>query len=170
MKRIVCLIVVMAFLIASLAWTQETGRVIRAQMFVLEDAQGRRGATLKMSRSGTGLFLYDANGNIRVVLSVLEKTNSYGLPNLTLCDEQERPRITLQVNEEELGFRFDDGNAKKRIMITLDNDGPMLILYDEKETMRASLALIRGIPEPILMLFDADGNWTGGVPYTSIAP
>jgi hypothetical protein len=58
-------------------------KVIRANKFILEDANGKERAMLTMTKEGPALTLFDENGGPRVVLSALKEG-----PKLNLADEK----------------------------------------------------------------------------------
>ncbi|MCX7021120.1 MAG: hypothetical protein NTW26_02380, partial [bacterium] len=97
----------------------ESGNIIRANGFVLEDAEGRGRAVLEMMAGGPRLGLYDENGQIRVALVAFEDG-----PMLALIDENGEIRDTL------VSYK----------------GGPALGLYDDNGKIRAGLDMITGGP------------------------
>ena len=107
MKRITCLIVVMAMLTVIPAWTQETERVIRATAFVVEDDQGRERAKLGMTSEGPGLLLYDEDGNCRFAFETVDDVTY-----LMMVDENGAARLMLSVTEYGSALVIYDENRK----------------------------------------------------------
>jgi len=113
----------------ALAWvvTGTTGKVIFANAFILEDANGKVRAMLAMQQNGPGLALTDENGMSRVAL-VVDKDG----PGLALADANSRDRVYLQVLKDGragLGLLNENGTVRATLLLT--TDGPMLALLDE---------------------------------------
>ena len=157
MKKITWLIIVMAILIVIPAWTQENRQVIRAQEFIIEDENGKRGAKVGMDSKGGQLFLYDENGEIFIMIGA----DNGGDPCISFG--KGIPRILLYSSDEKLGLRFFDEKIGLRMELSLMKESPTLIFYDEKEQVRILLALMEGTPGPALVLFDENGNRIAGV-------
>lgn len=83
---------------------QPDKKVIRANVFILEDQNGKLCAVLAVDKAGPALVLYDQNGKPRVGLTAFK-----GGPALILRDENGKPRAGL----------------------TVPKIGPSLILYDK---------------------------------------
>jgi hypothetical protein len=94
--------------------------------------------------------LVDKNGHVRAVLGL----NDEDEPRLLFLDGNEKPRLSIYVEEGQPGIDLADKNAHVRATLGLDDNSlPSLFLLDEKETVHASLALVEG-EGPSLDLFD----------------
>ena len=115
-------------------------KTIRANEFILEDADGKRRAWLGVDKDGPGLHLLDENGKPRAVLTVTKDG-----PGLNLYDEKGNGRAALGVLK----------------------DGAALALFDEKGKGRTTLGVNQTVtpdgktityPESSLLLFDEKGK------------
>ena len=94
--------------------------------------------------------LVDKKGYVRAVLGL----NDEDEPRLLFLDGNEKPRLSIYVEEGQPGIDLADKNAHVRATLGLDDNSlPSLFLLDEKETVHASLALVEG-EGPSLDLFD----------------
>jgi len=103
-------------------------KVIRADRFVLVDANGKTRAELGMSKDGPGLWLYDENGNVRTMLEVREGKGA----GLTLVDDNCRAGARLDVNKDGAGLVMCDVYGKTRVGLMALDVGPGLALYDQQ--------------------------------------
>lgn len=83
--------------------------------------------------------LLDKNGHVRAVLGL----NDEDEPRLLFLDGNEKPRLSIYVEEGQPGIELADKNEHVRTTLGLDDDSqPSLLLLDEKEKVRASLTLL----------------------------
>jgi hypothetical protein len=158
--------------------------VVRANQFILEDADGRLRAELSVFMSGSVLRLYDENRKRRAGLDVdkdgatLDLSDENGYPRarlsagkdglaLALADEKGKVRVMLDVDKDGPGLRLCDENRRRRAALGVDNDGPALGLFDEKGKVRAGMGACKTAnpdgtitiyPESSLFLCDPDGK------------
>ena len=127
-RRILCLPVVVGLAVvgAGLAWVSAVPKVIRANEFILEDADGKSRITLALTELGAGLVLSDENGKIRATLALTELG-----PVLGLVDENGQPRARLATLKDGPGLTLYDESGKDRARLAVNKDGPSLGLYDE---------------------------------------
>jgi hypothetical protein len=125
--------------------------VVRANEFILEDADGKGRATLSVLSDGPALRLANAKGKICAVLSVTKDT-----PKLGLIDENGKVRAALGATKDGAVLVLSDENDKARARLALDKDGPVLELSDEKGKDRAVLSALKDGPS--LDLFDEKGK------------
>jgi hypothetical protein len=137
----------------------ETGKVIRANAFVLVDEQGDTRAVLAAGKDGLepGLCLFDEKGEVRAALSVSDDG-----PRLVLYDEKGTPRAGLNAFKDGPGLLLHDENGETRAALGTGERGPGLSLYDEKGTPRAALCIFKD--EPGLHLFDEQSKVTWHTP------
>jgi hypothetical protein len=107
----------------------EAGKEIRANSFVLEDANGKPRASLGMDEDGLELRLKYGNGNI----------------GAALC-----------LHDDKMVLSLSDNNGKPRAVLGVTQNVPLLCLYDEKEEPRATLTVLADGPH--LVLRDEKGN------------
>jgi len=94
-------------------------KVVRANQFVLEDANGKTRALLDVDKEGVpGLYLYDENATPRVMLGV----GTYGSV-LAMFDRNGKNRVSLAVSNDVSSLRLSDGNGKPRVRVTVGEDG-----------------------------------------------
>ena len=102
--------------------TQETDsgpKVIRANQFVLEDANGKTRALLDVDKDGVpGLYLYDETATPRVMLGL----GTYGSV-LAMFDRNGKNRASLAVSNDGTSLRLSDDNGKPRVRLTVGDDG-----------------------------------------------
>ena len=134
-----------------------TPKVIRAQMFAVEDKDGKIRARLFMSSNGPVLNLCDKNNKAAAILSVpedmpgdgptLELRDANGKPraNLTvatngapalfLLDENNNSGVELVVSKDSRGLGLRDGKGKTGVSLMLFTDGSGIAEFGEnKET------------------------------------
>jgi len=104
-------------------WAQSGFKEIRANSFVLEDANGKIRAHLILLKEGPRLALYDENNKPRTVLSLTKKG-----PGLHLLDGN--GRVGLCVIKEGPVWHLTDENGKTRVGVGVTKDGPVLHLLD----------------------------------------
>jgi len=103
-------------------------KVIRANQFVLEDANGKTRAVLDVDKDGVpGLYLYDDNGTPRAMLGV----GNYGSV-LAMFDQNGKNRVSLAVSNDGTSLRLSDDKGKPRARLTVGNDGVpgLALLYE----------------------------------------
>ena len=101
-------------------------KVIRANTFIVEDANGKELAKLAVGPTGPVLGLKDANGKTRAMLFVDEAG-----PVLSLSDEDGEERASLSVGKNGPGLGLSDENGKVRVVLSVFKDKPTLGLVDE---------------------------------------
>ncbi len=108
------------------AWTQSGAKEIRANLFIVEDENGKPRITLAVGKDEPMVSLWDENGKRRAAL-VVDKEG----PMLALLDENGKVRVELGISRGKLGFRYYDERARIRIMLGEDKLGFGLAVYDE---------------------------------------
>jgi hypothetical protein len=122
--------------------------------------------------------LVDKNGHVRAVLGL----NDEDEPRLLFLDGNEKPRLSIYLEDGQPGINLADNTEHVRATLGLDDDsqpslllldekekihasltmaggeGPGLDLFDDNEMLRASLALLRGDALPSLTLVDKKGH------------
>jgi len=101
----------------------EASKELRANNFVLEDANGKPRASLGMDEDGLVLRLKYGNGNIRAALCL---------------------------HDDKVVLSLSDNNGKPRAVLGLTQKMSMLCLYDEREEARATLAVLADGPHLVL--------------------
>lgn len=102
-------------------------KVIRANQFILEDANGKARAVLDVGRDGTpGFYLYDENATPRALLGV----TSYGAM-LALCDTAGKTIASLAVSADGPSLRLSDAQGRPRLRVDVGKDGvpELTLLY-----------------------------------------
>jgi len=84
--------------------------IIRANGFIVEDANGKSRIMLAMTEDGPTLSLLDENGKGRAILNVIR-----GVAILGLNDENGKPRAMLGVSKEGPAIGLTDENGKTRV-------------------------------------------------------
>lgn len=102
-------------------------KVVRANAFVLEDANGNPRALLHMDKGWPGLGLYDEKRDCRVGLCMSKHGGG-----LTLSDEKGQGRAGLILSKTGAGLSLADENGDIRALLTVLKVGPRLALLDEK--------------------------------------
>ena len=100
-------------------------RTVRANMFIVEDENGKTRATLGAVKAGPVLILSDENGRPRAMLSV-DKAES----RLTLSDENGELRATLSVGGPMIVRAYDE-NGEPYGALSAVKAGARLNLADE---------------------------------------
>lgn len=75
--------------------------------------------------------ILDPDGKVHAVLDPA---------GLSLFDNSGRPRSILGIHEEQPGLAFLTGEGKASLVMSLGKSGSDISLFDEKDTMRATLA------------------------------
>jgi len=119
------LVIAAAFLLMGQASGPRTLPEVRANSFVLVDAQGRQRATLSMDMNEPGLALRDASGAIRAMLA-----NSPQGPTLGLLDANGKAAATLAVLSDGPLLGMLDANLTQGVMLDIPAHGPELKLND----------------------------------------
>ena len=101
-------------------------KVIRANQFILEDANGKTRAVLDVGNDGApGFYLYDDNATPRVMLGV---TNHGAM--LALCDKTGKTVASLAVGGDGSSLRLSDDHGRPRLRVNVGKDGvPELTLF-----------------------------------------
>jgi hypothetical protein len=137
-------------------------KVIRANKFIVEDADGKERATLDVIKNMPLLCLYDENGGLRVQLFA----SKVG-PAMILVDENGGLRAELCAYADAPALRLFDENKKPRANLSATTVGPVLELCDEKGKLRAGLGVAKRTtpdgrtiiyPESSLFLCGPDGK------------
>jgi len=120
---------------------------VRANSFVLVDANGQRRAMLAMFSDGPGLAPYDPTGQPRAELTVfssgpdlqMEDANGkvrvgptvfLGKPELVLIGANEKAEADLFVDSIAPALTFSDTNGSQRVALGVASDGPWFSLND----------------------------------------
>ena len=106
---------------------EKAEKIIRANKFILEDADGKTRAVLVVFNDEPRLLLSDKKGKTRVFLAMFKND-----PVLCLRDEKGKTRAFLDVNKYGPGLSLLDEKGKTRATLAVLKSGPMLRLYDEK--------------------------------------
>jgi hypothetical protein len=85
-----------------------------------------------------------------------------------LVDGEGKQRALLQVVEGAVNLSMKDENGRVRLGMIVAADGPAVDLYDERQTLRAALQIVR--KGPILALSPSDGRPTITVSATPSGP
>jgi len=131
-------------------WAQSSGKVIRANRFIVEDENGNLRAVLEAYKEGASLMMCDENGKPRAALAVfkegpkmvmldengksraVQKVDKVG-PDLAMCDENGKPRAALMVVNNEPSLALFEENGNLRAMLAVSKDGPGLVMFDENK-------------------------------------
>ncbi len=111
----------------SLPRAAEASKEIRANNFVLEDANGKPRASLGMDEDGVVLRMRYENGNIGAALCLHEDKMV-----LSLADNSGKPRAVLGVTKKMPLLCLYDEREEPRATLAVLADGPHLALRDEK--------------------------------------
>lgn len=100
--------------------------VIRANQFILEDANGKTRAVLDVGKDGApGFYLYGDNGTPRAMLGM----TNYGAM-LALCDKTGKTTASLAVSNDGTSLRLADDQGRPRLRVDVGKDGtPELTLF-----------------------------------------
>ena len=191
-NRWLAIVVGLSIVGMGLAWVLETAApgVIRANVLVIEDADGntrfsvhaeedgakldlydgsgRRRAELGARSDGGGLALFDENDKCRAGLSVVSSIGGIpGMPMLVLADENQNNRVMLTaVGTPALTMLDEGGNSV--VMLRAGDPGPMLALGDGDGNLRAGLGVGKDGAE--LSLCDKQGKTIWQAPPTGDSP
>jgi len=143
--------------------TASPRKVVKAEEFVLSDAQGRQRALLRMSQWGPSLDLRDEKGTIRATLHMDDNG-----PGVSLLDAKGKERVALDVEEGPVLALFDD-RGEQRVSLGVQEpgdktwpEGAALFLFDQEGKPRVTLdASAKG---PTLTLHDASGKVLSRLP------
>jgi hypothetical protein len=161
-RRLKYLLFSLLFLVAGVFFVGATAKKkgkpvsdeIRTHRLVLVDSKGKDRGVLGMDKECPFLGLYDEEGISRISLAV-EKYGSI----LVLNDENAKAGAVLSMLEgipklvlSDLALEGDKllEGARGMAILTLEDDGPSLQLYDGKGKEKGDLAIIRGIPALVL--------------------
>jgi hypothetical protein len=176
---VICVIVVGA--LTGLTVAGQERRVpaeLRARAFVLEDENGNTRVRLTTRKSGGAvLAMLDANGNPGAFLE-MRMDGSAAL--LSVMDAHGSVRVGVTLDNDITGLSLHDASGP-RVILTVDKNGPDLVLHDangtprlglsqDKDGSRLSLADANRTPrlrlsaeeDPQMILWDANGKsfWT----------
>jgi hypothetical protein len=135
-------------------------KVIRANLFVVEDENGRECITIGRGRpgqagAGPGLMLMDEKGKVRIALGC--KKGELGGPFLSLNDENEKLRFSAQVTQiggAQLSLADDNGFPRAGMQVM--KAGPALMLNDDKG--KASVGIVVPKSKPGILVNDETGK------------
>ena len=180
-NRLLLAIVVLVIVVFGSAWpltwatpAAQTEKIVRANKFILEDANskprgeltvvnggveipnippiwGKQYSRLGSKLSAAMLRLFDENGKERFCLAV-DKDE----PRLTLFNENGKPCGLLYVDEYRSNLALSDVNSNGHVELTADKLGPRLTLYDKNSKIRGLLYIEEDGPS--LTLFDENGK------------
>lgn len=119
--------------------------VIRAEMFILEDADGRVRAELTMSKSGPYLKLFNEKGQPRAMPAGVK-----GEAVLALANENGETGAKLVIGDVGSGLRLRDEKGWLRAIFDVPETGPFLAMFDEKGQIRAKLDVKETAPTVVL--------------------
>jgi len=142
---------------------------IRANRFVVTDANGRSRATFGFTQSGLGLRLLDQNDNLLAKLAVVD-----GAPRVELLDKEGVRRVNLGLYvDDDPALILHDADGDMRLVMKASEAGPTLTLLDDNKQSRAILGAFMDTdrygdsdpvqrPESSLRMYDPDGEllWT----------
>jgi hypothetical protein len=99
---------------------------VRAERFVLVDADGNEWARLGWSDDGQGpgLFLADPTG--QAVLSFVEASDGRTYPSLLMMDANRDVRLSVAVAPEGAWLDLMDEQGQKRLSVAQQADGPLI--------------------------------------------
>jgi hypothetical protein len=109
----------------TIAATPRANPIIRANMFVLEDDNGKGRAALLMDNGAPTLALMDGNGKVRAQVFVGKDG-----PMLALSDKNENHQAMMTGGKDGPMLCMFDKNGKPRAILTVDKDGPSLGMGD----------------------------------------
>lgn len=127
--------------------------VVEAKDFMLRDNDGRLRGRLFMDGQlgGPALMLYDEHVSPRV-------QQLRPLPGAAVDrDRYAAPRLTLGLVNNRPYLRFSDPTGRQSANLTLRENGPEILLYDENEKAGVELVFIKGRGPPVTLM-DADQN------------
>ena len=101
-------------------------KVLSANKFVVQDANGVPRAVLGVDEHGSGLTLCDEDGRPRAALAMAKTA-----PVLSFFTEKGVARATLSLRGATAGLLLLDENGKPRASLTVGKGGPTLGVYDE---------------------------------------
>lgn len=110
------------------AWAQEGAKQVRAEAFILVDADGKPRASLLFTPTGEpSLGLTDAAGITRAVLSLTRDQ-----PSLTLTDAAGKPRAGLSIGGDGgPSLAFYDAVGDPQVGLSVMGGTPNLVFIDE---------------------------------------
>jgi len=126
-------------------------KVIRANTFIVEDANGKELAMLGVDAGRPVLYLFDENGKVRAMLGVGANGAAMGL-----FDENDNPRAWLAAVGDRAAVEVFDENGMSRARLDMTAGNPGLSLSDENGEPRAMLIAFKDGPG--LSLRDANGK------------
>ena len=145
------------FLMTPAKGQDKGGAVVVGSRFVLQGADGKTKAELKLGDNGTPhLVFYDKASKPRLLLSV---TGS-DAPTLSMLSPDGDVRVAFGLGGDgtSSSLAFQDGKGKKRLGLTCSSAGvPGLIMSAEAEQTRLGLG-VAGNGSPNLSLKKADGG------------
>lgn len=124
---------------------------VKAQQFLLVDADGVTRAELGLDPAGPLLRFVDEKGSPRLVLSQQKQTTT-----AAFCDENGRVRSTFGTGKDGPYWRFDDGSGKQRFAVGVVPDGTFLRIDDDGGKQRFGLLIGRSAAS--VTVFNAAGQ------------
>lgn len=124
----------------SLVGSGQSESAVRAQQFVLEDAEGNQRGLWQLAEDGTvRLSIHDAAGQGRLNLAVLAD----GAPGISFVDEVDRRRVVLGLLPDQTStLVFADGGGVARAVLGVSETGSSSLLFaDADGVSRVSLGL-----------------------------
>jgi hypothetical protein len=135
-------------------------KAVRAESFVLVDADGKEIAVLGQTADGTALTIKGKDGKTRAGLGV----NPAGDAGLLVYDAQGRPRICASSTTEGSSVILVDASGKERMAMGLGPDGPGLpeqagmLIRDQNQNIRFGMGVAPDGKGVGWDLRDADGK------------
>ena len=141
-----------AHLAALVTEQSDADRTVVARSFVVKDAEGKQRGTLEVNEGCSGLWLYDANGNMRAGLTVVNE----GGPSLALRDTEGRAVVDIWGKEKGSSIDFWHANGEQRLSMTVTEDGAWVGLGNSNTKRKLSLH-VSPTGEARLFMGDLDG-------------
>lgn len=144
---------------------------------VLLHANGNARAELKLNENGLGVLQFsDEAGERRVILESagaqtasalafhdrdgkrrIALTEYFGIPELVVNDEFERPRVAIGENRGRAELRLLDSAGKDRVRLAVEGDEPVFDFMDGGGRARLSMSLNAG-GDPEFEMLDPEGQ------------
>jgi len=155
------LLLVVLMIVACQASAQESGRVVRASAFVLENDQGQIRAVLRIAAGDApALILYDEKGNKRIDLGMLGDFTW-----ISIADGNENLKIDITTggppSAQEAVIQIQNGN--RVVEIGADSDNTRLRMWDKNGKVRLGVILSDQAGPGIIILNETE-RWIWSAP------